>query len=533
MSERESAGAEESLDGARVWLVTDGTAGAGGWQDPLVEALRARGAGSVDVLGVSGVLGFTARGLIGQGAEKVARTLRLSRRGEPDSSAFDALERGRPDIVVVDHPGILRTLDIIRDTSRVEAVHVALVSGVVGPDDWIGARADAYICGDPVVLARIRRPGLADVAAQLAGPPVPSGFETPIDRAEARAGFEIGPEERVVLVDVAGIAPDAIERLMTQLSLAEGITYLFHYGTDHVAADVLRRSSSAYGVKASMFGHVDDLEAYAAIADCVFAGPDAPTAAYLAIDLPVVSLGNGPAESGFAQAGAIVISDESGIAGIARRIAADGVVPSHREAAVSAIEDNPTGNVAGAIVRLWVSRSELKAASVPIQTTSVAPAASGDAPRSQRFERIGEGPSEGTLAPLSRQAAKEKLAALIMEERKLEKAIGELAKERDRWFERLGLAEESGETDLIALADGEAKRLTSEIARSGERIDTILAQKDTVRRRAAAVPSSSAGPATPSAGAGDTSRRDAERRFMELERDAELKRLRRRALGED
>ena len=532
MSEQESPAKEQSLDGARVWLVTDGTAGAGGWQDPFVAAVRARGAGSVDVLGVSGVLGFTARGIIGQGAEKVARTLRLSRRGEPDTSAFDALERGRPDIVVVDHPGILRTLDIIRDTSRVEAIHVALVSGVVGPDDWIGARADAYVCGDPVVLARIRRPGLADVAAQLAGPPVPRGFEKPIDRAEARAEFQLGADDKVVLVDIAGLAPDALERLMTQLSLADGITYLFHYGSDHVAADVLRHAAAAHGVQASMFGHVDDLEAYAAVADCVFAGPEAPTAAYLAIDLPVVSLGRGAAESGFAQAGAIVISDEASIAGIARRIAADGVVESHRKAAIDAIEDNPTDNVATALATLWANKDKLQAATVPLQTTSVAATQDAGGTRPMRFESIGDAPSAGQLAPLSRAAAKEKLAALIMEERKLEKAIGELAKERDRWFERLGLAEESDETDLIELADGEAKRLTADIARSNERIDTIQAQKDTVRRRAAASPSSTGAPAPP-AETTDVSRRDAERRFLELERDAELKRLRRRALGDD
>ena len=83
----------ETLDGVRLWLVTDGTADSLGWQTALVDALRLLGAASVDVLGVSGMLGVTARGLLEQGADKVARTLRFSRRGHPDASANDAVSR--------------------------------------------------------------------------------------------------------------------------------------------------------------------------------------------------------------------------------------------------------------------------------------------------------------------------------------------------------------------------------------------------------------------------------------------------------
>lgn len=527
MSETETPAKEPSLDGARVWLVSDGTAEAAGWQGPLVKALRDCGAASVDVLGVSGVLSYTARGLIGQGAEKVARTLRLSRRGEPDTNAFDAISRGRPDLVVVDHPSILRTLDVIRDTSRVDTVHVALLSGVVGPDVWLGARADAYISGDPILLERIKRPGLGAAAAQLAGPPVPAGFEKPLDRTAARAEFEMAEDERVVLVDTAGLSPESIETVMTQLSLASGLTLLFHYGSDHVAADTLRRSAAAHGVKAAMFGHVDDLEVYAAVADCVFAGPDAPISAYLAIDIPVVAIGGALEQSGFAQVGAIVLSSDSAIGGVARSIAANGVDESHREAAVDAIEDNPTANVAVAIAKVWGARADLKAAVLPNQPAAQKVTESGG----RRFERIGdEEASAEVLTPLSRQAAKEKLAALIMEERKLEKQIAGLATERDRWFERLTLAEQSEEEDLIAMAGGEAKRLTDEITASNERIDAIQAQKDTVRRRAA-VRQAGAAPAAPMVS--DSGKREAERRFIELEREAELKRLRRRALGDE
>lgn len=526
MSETETPTPAPSLEGARVWLVTDGTAAADGWQGPLVDALRKVGAASIDVLGVSGVLSYTARGIIGQGAEKVARTLRLSRRGEPDTNAFDAISRGRPDIVVVDHPGILRTLDVIRDTSRVGTLHIALLSGVIGPDVWLGARADAYISGDPLLLDRIKRPGLADVAAQLAGPPVPAGFEKPIERSQARSEFEMASDERVVLVDTAGLSPDSIERVMTQLSLATGLTLLFHYGSDHVAADTLRRAAAAHGVKAAMFGHVDDLQVYAAVADCVFAGPEAPIAAYLAIDIPVVAIGGALEQSGFAQAGAIVLADESTIGGIARRIAAGGVADSHRDAARDAIEDDPTGNVAKAIASLWAGKDDLKAALLPIQPV----AAQESAGAGRRFERIGDAEAAAqVLTPLGRQAAKEKLAALIMEERKLEKQIASLATERDRWFERLNLAEQSDESDLITMADGEAKRLTAEITASNERIDAIQVQKDTVRRRAAVRQHGSAQPTTQPVS--DSGKRDAERRFLELEREAELERLRRRALG--
>lgn len=536
MTESQTPDAAESLDGARVWLVTDGTADAAGWQASLVGALRAIGAASVDVLGVSGVLGFTARGLIGQGAEKVARTLRLSRRGEPDTNAFDALERGRPDVVIVDHPGILRTLDIIRDTSRVETLHVALISGVGGPDAWIGARADAYICGDRAVLERVARPGLPDSASQLAGPPVPPGFEKPLDRAEARTALGLPAEGRVALADVAGLTPADIGQLIGQVGLVDGMTWLFHYGSDRVAADTLRESAAVHGVKASMFGHVDDLEAFAAAADCVFVGPDAPAAAYLALDLPVVSLGAHAQGSGFVGTGAIVPVSITSLAGLARMIATNGVSDPHAVAARDAIDDDPTRRVAAAVARLWAARETLRVATTPMQATAPAVSESATPVRVGRFEEIGDEPATSPAAPLSRQAAKEKLAALIMEERKLEKSIAELAKERDRWFDRLALAEDSSEADLVALADGEAKRLMGEIAAANQRIDTIQAQKDSVRRRAAsggAAPSSGPGASAASPGQGPSERSDAERRFLQLERDAELERLRRRALGDE
>lgn len=537
MTEAERAEAPESLDGARVWLVTDGTADAAGWQGSLLGALRAVGAASVDVLGVSGVLGFTARGLIGQGAEKVARTLRLSRRGEPDTSAFDALERGRPDIVIVDHPGILRTLDIIRDTSRVEAIHVALISGVAGPEQWVGARADAYVCGDRTVLERVARPGLSDIASQLAGPPVPPGFEKPLEREKAREELGLPTAGRVCLVDFAGLTPADIGQLMGQLSLVDGITWLFHYGSDRLTADALREAAALHGVRASMFGHVDDLESFAAAADCVFVGPDAPASAYLAIDIPVVAIGAHANGSGFVASGAIVQTNVTSLAGIARRIAADGVADAHSSAARDAIEDDPTRNVARAIARLWSARAELAAAAVSIRATAAPASESSASARTGRFEEIGDHPPTGESAPLSRQVAKEKLAALIMEERKLEKSIVELAKERDRWFDRLALAEDSRQDDLVTLADGEAKRLVGEIAAANQRIDTIQAQKDSVRRRAASGGSGAAAPTGAFGGSGGPAATndpaDAERRFLQLERDAELDRLRRRTLDDE
>lgn len=514
-----------SLDGARVWFVSDGSADAGDWTEPFVQALRQVGAASVDVLGVSGALGMTARNVLEQGAERVARTLRLTRRGEPDAAALDALAGARPDLVIADHPGTLRTLEVLRDTLRADAVHLGLAASYGVEETWRGARGDAFVVADRAVLDAVRRPGLSDAALQLAGPPVAAGFDATHDRATRRAALGFDGEARVVMVDVTTLDPTAVDRLVFQLSLHAALTPVFYYGREHEAADVLRQAAAVHGLPARMFGHLDALASYFVAADLVLVGPANPRiAAYLCLDRPTIALDPALASSELARSGAVVVADDvSGIGEVLARVAADGVPQAHVDAARDAVAPHPTAATASAIARIWASRHALRAASLPIQAT---PREDGAAPG--RLESIGGSAGEDLpVQPLSRAAAKEQLAALILDERKVEAELSEQVRLRDRWMGRFELAEQHGEADLVGVAREHVDALGARVRELGERLDAIRAQKDLVRRRAAA-----ASGRKPQAEGAAEAPADVEARFRRLEMESDLDRLRRRAREE-
>lgn len=513
----------QPLAGTRVWLVTDGTAESAAWQEPWTEALRLAGAASVDVLSVSGVLGWTARGLLEQGAEKVARTLRLARRGEPDASAFDAIARANPDLLVADHPGTFRTLEVIRDTMRGQALHVGLVTPPCDLEAWRGARADAFIATDALAIDVVRRSGMSSAALQVAGPPIPQGFGPRSDRTARRERFGFAPDARVLLVDVDGSDGAEIDRWMFQASLhADRLVPLFYYGRDHQAADVLRQSAAVHGLSARMFGHVDDLGSYAIISDVVVTGPACSrVASYLALDLPVVSFDARLDLTSWVQSGAVArIGDAAALGSVLAQVAADGVPAAHRQAATAAVSTHPTADTVAALGRIWAARANLREAIVPLHPQATASSAPAD-----RFEAIGE-VSDQAAAPLSRAAAKEQLAALILDERRVEAELADKVKARDRWMGRLRLAETHGETDLVEVASVRVEAIGAEVRGLGERLDAIRVEKDRIRRRAAARPA--AEPAAPKEAAPP----DVESRFRALEMRDDLDRLRRRAQEE-
>lgn len=528
------------LDGVNLWLVTDGTAEALGWQDPFLDRLKGFGASTV-VLGVSGMLGLTARGLIGQGAERLARTLRFSRRGEPDVGAFETIEAGRPDIILADHPAVLRTLEVIRDASRSKSIHVALIGSYAPMDEWVGARADAFVGPDEGVLQGLRSSEHSDAAIVVAGPPVPRGFAKPLDRGTSRTtlGLESG---LVVLIDVDGMEPQAIERTVFQTRSAHQATLLFHYGSDGGAADALRQAASRHGVRAHMFGHVDDLELYAAAADVVVLGPGNRMAgAYLAIDRPVIALDPALASVAPARSGAmVVLSDDVQLGSLLMQLQAEGAPETWSQAAEQALPDDPSAQAAAAVAQIWASRTKLRVAALQPVPTASAPAS----PRG-RLEPIGvNAPVVPVSTPLSRAEAKTQLAGLIVEERQIEAEVVSAAADRDTWYSRLALAEERNELDLVDFATRQAQELTRRITELNERASGIRLQKEDVRRRALAgvVPSDGAGARQPGSSAGPQAgappasaprTETYEERFRRMERDSQLDRLRSRAFDGD
>ena len=518
------------LGGARVWLVTDGTAESAGWLDPLVQSLRDTGAGTVDVLGVSGVLGFTARGILEQGADKIARTLRLSRKGESDSNAIEALERARPDVVLVDQPALLRTLEVVRQATSAAPIHIGLISTYDAPTEWEPARSDAFIAPEPMQLDPLRRPGMSDSALRAAGPPLPPGFDRALDRAAIRQDFGYTDDDTVVLIDTSTMTARLIDAVVFQISVVkEPIEVLFYYGRNLDAADVLRQSSAAHGLKANMFGHLDALEEYFVIADMVVIGAANPLVpCYLALHRPLLAIDPSAHTSVPSRAGALVaLHDATDLAVILEEIAVQGVPEGHIESAVRMGHPQGTKEVADAVAAVWAARETLTERIQPPP-----PSAPVETGRGSRFETIGDAPASAparNLAPLSKAAAKEQLAALIMEERKLDGELSDLTRQRDKWLGRLELAEESGETDLADMARERTGVLTDDIARLNDRRTAIADQKDIIRQRVASSGRQLREQARDERSVGS----DYERRFRELEMGRDMRRLRKRASGKE
>ncbi len=514
------------LQDARIWIVTDGSAEASGWLVGLTEALRAEGAASVDVMGVSGAVGWTARNLVEAGAERIARTLRLSRRGQPDSNAADAFADARPDVVLVDSPGLLRPLVLMREASPVNPVIVGLISDLGPADAWVGARADAWIAADEALLVDFRGGELADAALQVAGPPLDASFGAARDRDALRAEFGVD-DDFVVLLDASTMAAPLIDRAVFQLSVVRSpFKALFYYGRNPEAADVLRQSAKAHGLRGNMFGPSPDFADYAATADVVIIGASNPhLAGYLALHRPLIGIDPQVADSIAAGRGAaFVAQDVAELGAVIEEVASAGVSKGHQQAALELAHPGGNREVAAAVAVILANRHRLRIsrAEAPRSSPSAAPRPGS------RFEEIGgDDPVAVEPAPMSRAAAREQLAALIVEERKIEKEISGLVKERDRWFGRLQLAEEEKDAELAGIARERVDAVAQRLAQCNERRDGVLRQKDLIRRRAVR-PGSSKGQAEPST-YGPAA--DVEARFREMEMRRDMNRLRRRAEG--
>ena len=264
--------------------------------------------------------------------------------------------------MIVDHPVILRTLDVIRDTTGVDALHVGLVGALVPPSVWAGARADAWISPDDAALQRVQHAGAASAATHLAGPPVPPSYVRELDRDTLRAEFGFG-QATVVLCDVVGMSAEAIDRTLMQVSLAGELTVLFYYGTDRGAADALRQAAAAHGVTADMFGRIEAIEEVVTSADVVVVGAGNPAVAnYLMLERPVVALDPALMGSAFVRSGAIeVISNDADFGGFLQFVGRAGVSSAHGTAAAAALSADPTGDSARAVAQIWSQRDEIRA----------------------------------------------------------------------------------------------------------------------------------------------------------------------------
>lgn len=214
---------------------------------------------------------------------------------------------------------------------------------------------------------------------------------------------------------------------------------------------------------------------------------------------------------------------------VVAEIAWDGVPTGLTQAAASGARRGGCDEVVSAVVELAGRREELlvPARMAPERKPPEAAGPGGSSGQESfaggRFEEIGGSASAAHLGPLEPAEAREQLARLIMEERRLENRLAEETRERDRWMRRQELAASEKDEELARVAEGRIQAHAVVVRQIGQQLEALHARKEAVRRRVAAGRRSPAGagdaraPADPS-----------EDRFRSMEVEDELERLRRR-----
>lgn len=528
MSHSHASNDPSMLKDLKFWFVTHGVGAQEGWESPLEHALVQAGA-TVEAFGILSALARSSVDVIGANASKVVKTLRSLRSGT-EEDADSLLNHRRPDVVLVDSPAQLQTLQRVRSLASPRPLVVGLVANFESTAEWMGQPVDALIAPTEEQLYDLRLVGTPDVAWQIAGPPIPVPWDQTFDRKATRDALKVDDETKVVLVDVSTMPDVLIDRVVHQLGQVQGnVSILYWYGPNDHAAATLRTSSASRRVPARMFGGAASPARAAAGADLVVVGDGAMNlAGYIAFGLPVLSVTTEALTHVLAQRGALVpLPGPEGLGAVVRQIVENGIAPSHAEAVARVKEQMSTSAVVDALRRIVSGRAELDAFTAkqsgpqmtlglpieeigkvePVPAVQVKPAANG------------------RPATLSRAAAREELARIIIEERRIERDLKAVVEERDRWMQRASDAREENAEDLETWAN---KQVESALARANDlqsKLSQLQAEKEALKDRVGSAPSASTyKPDTSSSNGANPA--DMERRFKEMETRRMLRELR-------
>ncbi len=551
---------DELEDGKTLWLISDQTASNASLAT-VVDELDERGINARWVT-ISEALGTVARGALAEGAERIIRSLRITGDGQGAGEDFlGALQRKRPDILVVTDPRYARALAMVNRVSGVESLQVGLIDEFGFDDQWISSPPDCFIVPTEPMEERLRAQGIPGDAIFRGGPSVDPRYRESIEGSEEAEKLGLAGEHPVVLVRASGFASDRIAKLIFQCSLVDGARqFIFHHDGDRSKAAALRRSADEYGLEAAMFGSVSDLERYVAAADRVVASAQDPLLPeLLSVGTPMMVVDAGPGQAlgieqlgvaeiceGFSQLGTrlddfISATDED----LGQRLA-----PWDAEQAAQALLDS-----------LEAVATQGEALKSPTSTDEKTSHEEGEAEEQETpFESIGVKSSEGAPsgdeksqtkeraeheersvpASLTRAEAKEQLASLILEERDIERQLTDLEKQQRRWRDRLELSREWKEDDLVEEAADILEGYIDEVDELEQRLSQLRRQK--AKLKDAARRGSGASEGDPSGYLEDddadeegNGRRGMEDRFRKMEVDRDLEGLKdriRRELGE-
>lgn len=544
-----------------IWILVDHSSREATYEG-VADLLRSEPDVEAHTVTISEVLGSVARGALTGGAERLLRGLRVAMRGRAQDEDFlGAVKRARPDLLAVTNPRWVRALGLLESMSGIPALQIGVFPDYDFDETWCRSSLHGFVVPHDEFARRLRREGVAEHRILVAGPAIRASFARELDRAAERESFGFADDQQVVLVRAEALEATLLEKCVFQATLVErNARFVFHHNGDGAVASALRRAAAQYGLKAAMFGRVDDLERYVLAADAVVAGPRDPLVPeILALDRPLLFVGPDHGASAqiefLADVGAAgSVQDVLRLGSELERFLEEGRLEAARAAAQELSRNDGSRLVADALLEALANREEWLAAPHPVEEPAPPTDDEGgdEQPRDEEpaspFETIGtttapsepgesrtEAPRhEPTLTGLSRAAAKEQLAALILSEREIERKLADAEKQQQRWRSRLEMAREWNEEDLAVEAEAILRGYLDEAESLQAERASILRQKEKLKQAALGGESRAAGPMS-DGGATESRLADVEKRFRKMEVDSDLDDLKdriRRELGE-
>jgi processive 1,2-diacylglycerol beta-glucosyltransferase len=443
-----------------------------------------------------------------------------------------------PDVVAATHPFASAPFVRLKREGTLEVPLVAIVTDFQIHNVWVQEGISLYTVADALLTDELVKRGVERELVYPSGIPLSEAFGRSLDVAALKAKFGLDPDpaKKVILVLAKGWEVELADRLLFQLSLLRAPhQILLSSGGNEDLAERLRRFASIYGVRAKLFGAVENLHEFMAVSDLVVTKGGGLTAAEcLASGLPMVLLDPAPGDE---ERTSRFLTE----AGVARR--APGVLSlgaeidfllndatayaRMKQAVATLAKPQAARDVGRAIYLAAQNRAAIlkreRERALATEKGAGAATPSGGPGGKPVIEEIGQEKPADLPPTLSREAAREILTGWILNEKDARRRYEEALAEAERWQRRAEIAVRRNEDALAKEALARAEKARREVFSLEAELRRIAAEKAKVTGRVAG-----GAPPTPTLGTLDLAGAEMESRFRNLELDDELERLKRR-----
>ncbi|TNE48383.1 MAG: hypothetical protein EP343_16095 [Deltaproteobacteria bacterium] len=189
--------------------------------------------------------------------------------------AQDALEAESFDLVITCHPIAAWLAEEARRSSLMkDPTSTVPVLAFVPAFHWDALMPSLYgsktVLPHPGLIEEWVNYGVSDTQLEVAS----FLSESPVSPDHGASLRELAGPQPVVLIEANDCSESQLSLWMQSLALVSTkVTWWLHYGEDDAKAVFLREQAQRWGLRAQMFGHRDDLDAFVAAADIVVACP--------------------------------------------------------------------------------------------------------------------------------------------------------------------------------------------------------------------------------------------------------------------